>query len=88
MDHLSADQRRAYADVLCDLVREWIERGESRFDVDLKRGTEWCTDARTHEPLPRANPTLTLTLRTNGGAEDSEGPPIMPTPGLFGGAGG
>jgi hypothetical protein len=83
MDHLSPDQRRAYADALCDLIREWVERGEGRFDVDLKRGTEWCTDARTHESLPRANPTLTLTLRINGGAEDSRGPVVLPVPPLF-----
>jgi hypothetical protein len=83
MVQLSADQRRAYADALCDLVREWVEGGENRFEIDLKRGTEWCTDARTQGSLPRANPTLTLTLRINGGAEDSEGPVILPVPPLF-----
>jgi hypothetical protein len=32
---------------------------------------------------PRANPTLTLTLRVNGGAQESEGPPVVRTPPLF-----
>lgn len=84
MDHPTPEQRRAYAETLRDLIRDWVEKGDASFEIDLQRGVEWCTDARTGEPKPRANSTLTLVLKINGGAEDTEGPPIVPTPAVFG----
>jgi hypothetical protein len=83
MDQYTPEQRRMYADHLCELIREWVVRQESGFEIDLQRGVEWCRDAVTGDRTPRANPTLTLTLRINGGARESEGPPIVRTPPLF-----
>jgi hypothetical protein len=85
MHHYTPEQRSAYAETLYSLIRDWVEKGDARFEIDLKRGVEWCTDVRTGDPMPRANPTMTLVLKINGGADDSEGPQIMPTPGVFGG---
>ena len=83
MDRYTPEQRRQYADHLCELVREWIERRESDFDFSLQRGVEWCPDALSGERVPRANPTFTLTLTINGGAQETEGPPIVPAPTVF-----
>lgn len=83
MPHHTPEQRAMYAAHLHELIRTWVEEGEAYFEMELKRGVEWCRDARTQERLPRANPTLTLTLRINGGAEESEGPPVIPVPNGF-----
>lgn len=85
MSRHTPEQRQAYADTLHDFIRTWVEQGDADFDLQIKRGVEWCPDARTHDRRPRANPTMTLVLTINGGAEDSEGPPVVPAPGLFGG---
>jgi hypothetical protein len=83
MFRYTPEQRSAYAEALYDLIRTWVEHGDSPFEIDLKRGVEWCTNARTGDRTPRANPGITLVLRINGGAEDSEGPAIVPTPTVF-----
>jgi hypothetical protein len=88
MHRYTPEQRRAFAETLHHLIREWVEEGDAHLEIDLKRGIERCTDARSGDPTLRANRTLTLVLKVNGGAEDSEGPPILPTPGVFGGDGG
>lgn len=77
------EQRQRIAEIISDLAREWIVQRESEFEFDLQRGVEWCTDVRSGDRTPRANQTLTLTLRVNGGAQESEGPPIVPTPTVF-----
>jgi hypothetical protein len=87
MPRYTAEQRRAYAEHLHSLIHEWIEQGEGDFEIELKRGVEWCPDARTQDRRPRANHTMTLVLTVNGGAEDSEGPPVVQAPGLYGGPG-
>jgi hypothetical protein len=83
MEEYTPEQRKRYADHICDMVREWIERRDSHFQFELERGVEWCADVRTGERRPRANPTITFTLKVNGGAQPSEGPPIVPTPTVF-----
>jgi hypothetical protein len=83
MQRFTPEQRRFYADHLCELVREWIERPDAHFEIEMERGVEWCRDAGSGERTPRANPTLTMTLRVNGGAQESEGPPVVRTPPLF-----
>jgi hypothetical protein len=83
MARYTAEQRQEYAEMICELAREWIIDQEADFEVDLQRGVEWRRNASTGDPTPRANPTLTLTLRINGGAQRSEGLPIVPSPPLF-----
>jgi hypothetical protein len=77
------EQRQQYADMLCEIAQEWIVRREADFEVDLERGAEWCLNNSTGGLTPRANPTITLTLRVNGGAKATEGPPVVPSPPLF-----
>lgn len=83
MRQYTVEQRKLYADHICDMVREWIERRGSDFAVELERGVEWCPDVRTGDQRPRANQTLTLTLKVNGGAQETDGLPIVPMPTLF-----
>lgn len=77
------EQRQEYADMVCELAREWIVRREADFEIDLERGAEWCHNTTTGDRTPRANPTITLTLRVNGGAQATEGPQVVPSPPLF-----
>lgn len=83
MQQYTPEQRKLYADHICDMVREWIVGRSSDFEFELERGVEWCHDVRTGDRRPRANPTITFTLRINGGAQESEGPPIVPTTTVF-----
>jgi len=80
MARFSPEENRRFADMICALVRTWIEEKGSEFDYELERGVEWCQDVRSGDRRPRANPTITLTLKINGGARETEGPPIVPTP--------
>jgi hypothetical protein len=83
MREFTPDQRRRYAQYLCEMIQEWIGEGTSPFEFEVMRGVEWCTDARSGLRTPRPNPSFTVILKINGGAQDSEGPPILPTPALF-----
>lgn len=87
MQSYTPEQRVRIADMICDLAREWIVQRASDFEIDLQRGVEWCANTATGDRTPRANPTLTLALRINGGAQESEGPPIIPSPPVFRGPG-
>lgn len=88
MEHRTPEQRKFFADQLCGMIREWIEQKESDFDVEIQRGVEWCLNTTTQDRTPRANPTLTLVVRINGGAQETEGPPIVPAPPVFRGPAG
>lgn len=83
MERYTPEQRRQYADLVCDLVNEWIVQKQSDFEIDFERGVEWCTHAATGERTPRANPTFSVTLRINGGAQPTEGRAIVPAPPVF-----
>jgi hypothetical protein len=83
MGDYTPEQRKQYADHICAMVREWVERQDSEFRFELERGVEWCQDLRTGDRRPRANPTITFTLTINGGARETEGPPVVPTPNVF-----
>ncbi len=83
MQHYTSEERQQYAEMVSELAHEWIVRREADFDVAIHRGVEWCRNNVTGDRVPRANPTITLTLSINGGASESEGPPIMPSPPVF-----
>lgn len=83
MPGYTPEQRAQYAEQVCELVREWIVRRESEFAVRIQRGVEWCPDALSGDRTPRPNPTLTLTVTINGGARDTDGPPIVSAPPVF-----
>lgn len=83
MQRYTPEQRQQYADMVCELAREWIVRREADFEIDLERGAEWRHNTTTGGQTPRANPTVTLTLRVNGGAQATQGPPVVPSPPLF-----
>jgi hypothetical protein len=88
MQRYTPEQRKQYAEHICTLVRTWLEEKASDFEFEFERGVEWCADVRSGDRKPRANPTITLTLKINGGAQETEGPPIVPTPMLFRGPSG
>jgi hypothetical protein len=75
MQPYTPEQRQQYADMVCELAREWIVRREADFEIDLERGAEWRHNTTTGGQTPRANPTVTLTLRVNGGS-----PPLFRGP--------
>jgi hypothetical protein len=83
MEGYTAVQRKAYAAMISQLAQEWIVDRESAFQIDLERGVEWCPNMLTGDRTPRPNPTFTLTLRINGGASASDGPPIVAAPPVF-----
>lgn len=83
MDGYTPEQRNAYADLICQMAREWILDRKAEFQLDLERGVEWCPNAVTGDSTPRPNPTFTLTLRINGGASRTDGPPIFAAPPVF-----
>lgn len=84
MQRFTREQRRQYADQLCHLIRDWIGNEENHFEFGVQRGVEWRPEVGTGDRRPRANPSLTLTLMINGGAKDTEGPPILSAPQVFG----
>jgi hypothetical protein len=79
----SAEQRQRFAEMLCHLANEWLVEREADFELDFQRGVEWCRNTATGDRTPRSNPTITLTLTINGGAQETEGGPIVPAPGVF-----
>ena len=83
MQRYTSQQRRMYADQLCDLIREWIANEENHFEFGVRRGVEWRPEVGSGDRRPRANPSLTLTLMINGGAQDTEGTPIVPAPQVY-----
>lgn len=83
MERYTTEQRRNYADQICNLIREWIGNEENHFEFGVQRGVEWRPEVGSGGRRPRANPSLTLTLMINGGARDTEGPPIVPAPTVF-----
>jgi hypothetical protein len=83
MQRYSSEQRRQYAEQLCSLIRDWIGNEDNHFEFGVQRGVEWRPEMGSGERRPRANPSLTLTLTINGGAQDTEGPPIVPAPTVF-----
>lgn len=86
MRHFTSEQRKLYADQICTLIRDWISDEANDFDVDIQRGVEWRPDMATGDRHPRHNPTATLTLTVNGGAQESEGKPMLSAPPpIFGG---
>jgi hypothetical protein len=88
MQRFTPEQRRFYADHLCELIREWVVDRDGDFEMDLQRGVEWCREPGAEGRTPRPNPTITLTLRINGGARETEGPPVVRTPPLYRGPAG
>jgi hypothetical protein len=78
------EQRSAYAKNLGDLIREWIVEREAGFELEIKRGVDWCREVTSDTRTPRPNETFTIVLRINGGAEQREGAPIVRTPGIAG----
>jgi hypothetical protein len=85
MRELTRDQRQRYALYLCEMIQEWVAEGDDPFEVEVARGTQWYTDAVTGLRTPRANPTITVVLKINGGAQDTEGPTGVSGTTLFGG---
>ncbi|HET8654044.1 MAG TPA: hypothetical protein VFL93_00825 [Longimicrobiaceae bacterium] len=83
MQSHTPEERQQYVDLICELAREWIVRREADFDVAIERGVEWCRNGATGDPMPRANPTITLTFTVNGGARETEGPLVLPSPPVF-----
>jgi hypothetical protein len=83
MQEFPRELRRLYADRLCEMIREWVVEKEAPFEVDLERGVEWCRNAATGERTPRSNPSITLTLRINGGAHETEGAPVIRNPPIY-----
>lgn len=83
MRYYNAEERQRFAEILSDLANEWIIRKEADFEIEIQRGVHWCRNAATGNPTPRPNPTITLTLTINGGVQDTEGGPIVRSPGLF-----
>jgi hypothetical protein len=88
MRRYTAEQRQRFAEMLSNLANEWIVEREAEFDLEFQRGVQWCRNTATGDRTPRSNPTFTLTLTINGGAQDTEGAPIVPSPGLFRGPAG
>lgn len=83
MQRYTPEQRQQYADQICTLIREWIGNEENQFEFGVQRGVEWRADMNSGERRPRANPSITLTVMINGGAQDTEGPPIVTAPQVF-----
>jgi hypothetical protein len=83
MREFTPDQRRRYAVYLCEMIMEWIAEGSDPFEIEVSRGTQWYTDALSGLRTPRANPSITVVLKINGGAQDSEGPIGVPNPTVF-----
>jgi hypothetical protein len=81
--YYSDEQRQLYIDQICEMVREWIGNGDNDFELGVQRGVEWQPEVVSGNRRPRANPSLTLTLRINGGAHDTEGQPIVAAPRVF-----
>lgn len=83
MQRYTPEQRQQYADQICGLIREWIENEENHFEFGVQRGVEWRPEMHSGDRRPRANSGITLTVTINGGAQDTEGPPIVPAPPVF-----
>lgn len=83
MQRYTDEQRRQYADQLCNLIREWIGNEENSFEFGVERGVEWRPEVGSGDRRPRPNTGLTLTLTINGGAQHTEGAPILPAPPVF-----
>ncbi|HEX6070824.1 MAG TPA: hypothetical protein VFZ18_13400 [Longimicrobiaceae bacterium] len=83
MRQYTAEQRKRYVDQICEMVREWIGNEENDFELGVQRGVEWRPEMGSGDRRPRANPSLTLTLKINGGAHDTEGPPLVAAPPVF-----
>ena len=83
MSRYTPEQRQRYADTICDLVREWIGDQSNDFSLEVRRGVEWRPELNGDTRHPRANNGITMTLVINGGARESEGPPIVPAPRVF-----
>ena len=83
MSKYTPEQRQRYAEMIAQLAREWIVEREADFELDMQRGVEWRQNTATGDRSPRANPTFSLTLRINGGARETEGPPLVPAPPVF-----
>jgi hypothetical protein len=83
MEGYTVVQRKAYAAMISQLAQEWIVDRESEFQIDLERGVEWCANMLSGDRTPRPNSTFTLTLRINGGASPTDGPPIVAAPPVF-----
>ena len=83
MQRYTTEQRQLYAEQICNLVREWIRDEKNHFEFGVQRGVEWRPEVGSGDRRPRANPSLTLTLMINGGAQDTEGPPIVSAPTVF-----
>jgi hypothetical protein len=77
MQEFPRELRQLYADRLCKMIREFVVEKEAPFEVDLQRGVEWCRNAATGDRTPRPNPSITLTLRINGGAHETQGDPVI-----------
>jgi len=77
------EERQRFAETLSQLANEWIVRREAEFELSIERGVAWCRNTTTGDLVPRANPTITLTLTINGGAQETEGPAIIPSPPVF-----
>lgn len=83
MRQYTSEQRKLYADQLCTLIRDWIGDETNDFGVEVLRGVEWRPNLATGDRHPRVNPTATLVLTINGGAQATEGKPMLSTPQLF-----
>ncbi len=83
MARYTSEQRQQYADTICDLVREWIGDHANDFDLEVRRGVEWRPELNGDARHPRANNGITMTLVINGGAQESEGAPIVAAPRVF-----
>jgi hypothetical protein len=80
MQRYTAEQRKLYADQICEMIRDWVGNEENHFEFGVQRGVEWRADVVSGDRRPRANPSITFTLAINGGAQDTEGPPIVAAP--------
>jgi hypothetical protein len=83
MQRFTSEQRVRYADQICGMIREWIADEANHFEFGVQRGVEWRPEVGSGGRRPRANPSITLTLLINGGARDTEGPPIVAAPQVF-----